>query len=117
MTVIRIGMDNLPDPDVVEIFDHKFTVRRVTRSVQRGLEAADKKINAALEAEDSDKIFTAIAEGVNVLLEPNGKQTQAKTVLIQSWKDDQLSLGQLRQLYDGVQESAVKVPPTSPPAT
>jgi hypothetical protein len=117
MAVIRIGTDNLPEPDVVEIFDHKFTIRRVTRSVQKGLEAVDRKLRAADDEEDADKIVALMAEGLDALLAPNGKQTAAKTVLMKLWKDDELSLDQINQLYEGVQESATKRPPTSTPTT
>lgn len=117
MAVIRIGADNLPEPDVVELFDHKFTVRRITRSVQKNLERVDKKVQDATGEEDSDKVVSTMAEGLDAMLEPNGKQTPAKTLLVQLWKDDTLSLDQITQLYEAVQESAAKRPPTSPTAT
>jgi vacuolar-type H+-ATPase subunit E/Vma4 len=117
MAVIRIGADNLPDPDVVELFDHKFTVRRVTRSVQKGLETVDKKLRAMGNEEDGDKIVALMAEGLDSLLAPNGKATPAKKVLADAWKADELSLDQLSSLYESVQESAAKRPPTSASAT
>lgn len=119
MAVIRIGTDNVPEPDVVELFDHKFTVRRVTRSIQRKLEATDKKLRAvqANDDADGDTLVATISEGLDVLLAPNGKQTAAKTVLAKHWRADELTLDQIGQLYEAVQESAAKRPPTSPAAT
>lgn len=111
--VIRVGIDALPEPDVVELFDHKFTVKRVTRSVQKALEQVDKKLSAdaASDADDdSDKIVALMAEGLNALLAPAGHKSSAKTVLVACWKDDRLSLDQLHSLYDGVQESAAARP-------
>ena len=117
MAVIRIGADNVPEPDIVELFDHKFTIKRVTRSVQKQLELTDKKLRGLGEDADGDKVVTAISEGLNALLAPNGKQTAAKTVLLDMWKKDQLGLDQIGQLYEAVQESAAKRPPTSVAAT
>lgn len=117
MAVIRIGADNLPEPDVVEVFDHKFTIRRVTRSVQKGLEAVDRKLRSAQDEDDSDKIVALMAEGLDALLEPNGKATPAKKVLMDLWKADDLSLDQINRLYEAVQESGTRRPPTSTPAT
>jgi hypothetical protein len=117
MAVIRIGADTGPEPDVVELFDHKFKVRRVTRSVQKALEAVDRKLQGLSDEADSDKIVSVMAEGLDALLQPNGKQTAAKTVLGQAWKNDTLSLDQINQLYESVQESATKRPPTSTSAT
>jgi hypothetical protein len=117
VATIRIGADNLPEPDTVELFDHKFTVRRITRSVQKGLEAVDRKLQASQDEEDADKIVGLMAEGLDALLAPNGKQTPAKKVLVDAWKADDLSLDQMRSLYEQVQESAALRPPTSNPAT
>jgi hypothetical protein len=58
-----------------------------------------------------------IAEGLDVLLQPNGQKTAAKTVLIKHWKADELSLDQITDLYEAVQESAARRPPTSPAGT
>lgn len=116
MAVIRIGADTHPEPDVVELFDHKFTVRRVTRSVQKGLETVDRKLRQLPEDTEGDKVVSLMAEGLDALLAPNGKRTAAKTVLTDAWKADRLSLDQIHELYDQVQESAAKRPPTSTPA-
>lgn len=116
MAVIRIGADTRPEPDIVELFDHKFTVRRVTRSVQKALEAVDKKLREMGESADGDKVIAIMSEGLDAMLEPNGKQAPAKKVLADAWKADELSLDQLNQLYESVQESASKRPPTSAPA-
>lgn len=112
MAVIRIGGENVPEPDVVEMFEHRFTVRRVTRSVQTALETVDKKLRALDESVEGDKLVGLMAEGLDAMLAPNGKGKAAKTVLMDAWKADDLSLDQVNQLYEGVQESATKRPPT-----
>jgi hypothetical protein len=114
-TIIKIGGEQR-EPDTIELFDHKFTVKRVTRSVQKKLEAADKKVRELGEDADSDRVVAIIADGCDALLEPNGKATAAKTVINQLWKSDDLGLDQIQELYEALQESAVKRPPTSAPA-
>lgn len=115
-TIIKIGADR-PEPDTIELFEHKFTVRRVTRSVQKKLEAVDKKIRQLGDEADGDKVVALISEGCDALLEPNGKATPAKKVLVDLWKADELGLDQVTDLYEALQESAAKRPPTSPAAT
>jgi hypothetical protein len=112
-TIIKIGADTAPEPDSVELFGHTFTVKRVTRSVQKGLEGVDKKLRAMNDDEDADKIVTLMAEGLDALLAPNGQGVPAKKVLVDAWKQDDLALDQINQLYEQVQESATKRPPTS----
>lgn len=109
-SVIRIGPDTLPERDTVDIFDHKFTIRRVTRSVQKKLEAADRKVVESQRGDDSDKFVAALVAGLDELLEPDGDGKPAKTVLLDLWKKDQLSLDQFNELYEGIQEAAVKRP-------
>lgn len=116
-TIIKIGTGTSPEPDVVELFDHRFTVKRVTRSVQKGLEGVDKKLRAMGDSDDADKIVALMAEGLDALLAPNGSGVPAKKVLTDAWKADDLALDQINQLYEQVQESATKRPPISAPAT
>lgn len=115
--IFRIGADTAPEPDVVELLDHTFTIRRVTRSVQKKLEQVDKKLRALDADADGDQVVAAMADGLDALLEPNGQRKAAKTVLVELWKTDVLALDQINQLYESVQESATKRPPTSPAAT
>ena len=115
-TIIKIGAER-PEADSIELFDHKFTVKRVTRSVQKALEAVDKKLKALDENTDGDKLVNVMAEGLDAMLESNGGGVPAKKLLVDLWKSDDLSLDQINQLYEGVQESATKRPPTSSPAT
>ena len=121
MAVIRVGGDNRPEPDTVEMFDHKFTVRRVTRSVQKDLEQVEKKLRAAQreiasgeDETDGDAIVGLLCEGISAVLAPNGKQTAAKTVLMKAWKDEALDIADFWDLYERVQESAAKRPTSAP---
>jgi len=115
--VFRIAADTAPEPDSIELLDHKFTIRRVTRSVQKQLETVDKNLRALADDADGDEVVKAMAEGLDALLEPNGQKKAAKTVLLELWKTDVLALDQINELYESVQESATKRPPTSPAAT
>jgi hypothetical protein len=116
-TIIKIGADTRPEQDAIELYEHKFMIRRVTRSVQKGLEAVDKKLRALDAEADGDKIVPVMAEGLDALLEPNGGGVPAKKVIVDLWKDETLSLDEINQLYEAVQENAAKRPPTSAPAT
>lgn len=107
---ITIGANNAPDPDVVVLFEHKYTVRRVTRSVQQALEQADKHAVTARDKGDSDKLVSAMSEGLDALLAAEGHETPAAKVLVEAWKDDRLSLADLAQLDNDLQESAASRP-------
>lgn len=115
--ILRINADNLPERDSINLFDHVFTVRRVTRPVQKALEATDRKLRQLDEDTDGDQLVALMADGLDALLEPNGKGTPAKKLLLDSWKAGTLSLDQLNMLYESVQESGAKRPPTSKSAT
>lgn len=116
MAVIKVGGSARPDPDIVELFDHKFTVKRITRSVQKALEAVDRKLNAMdkSDEDDSDKVVAVMAEGLSALLEPNGENVPAKKVLVDAWKADDLSFDEVQGLYVSLQEAATeRRPPIS----
>ena len=107
---IVIGGDNAPDPDVVVFFAQRYTIRRVTRSVQKLLEKADERVKDAVESDDSDKLVSAMAEGMDALLAPDGHDVPAKKAIGEAWKQDKLSADDLQTLYEQMQESAVQRP-------
>jgi hypothetical protein len=92
------------------LFDHKYTVRRVTRSVQKALEESDERVKAARNEDDSDKVVEAIAQGMDALLAGDGHETPASDVLTAAWSEDRLSLTDLMQLDNDLQEAAVARP-------
>ena len=96
----------------VDIFDHTYTVREVTRSVQKKLEGIDKKLIAVGKTDDSDKIVDVLVGGIAVLLAPTNGAPDAKNVLLEAWKADKLSLGQINNLFEGIQDSSVEARPT-----
>jgi hypothetical protein len=101
---------NLPEPDVVVFFEQKYTVRRVTRSVQKALEKSDIKVKAAVENDDSDMLVAAMADGMDALLDPDGHEVPAKKAITEAWKGDKLSAEDLQTMYQQLQESAVQRP-------
>lgn len=108
---ITVGGGNAPDPDVVELFDRRYTVREVTRSVQKKLESAEQKLKALADDEDdADKVMAVMAEGIDVLLAPVDHDEPARKVLVQAWKDDRMSLGAFQRLYADIQESSEQRP-------
>ena len=116
---IVIGGDNAPDPDVVILFDQKFTVRRITRSVQKALEKVEPRIAEEFKDPDgdSDKLVSLLAEGIDALLAPDGHAKHAKAVLTGAWKDDRLGIDDLADLYNGLQNTKAEDRPTSASAT
>lgn len=112
---IRLGgEDNAPEPVEVYLFEHKYLLRRITRSVQKQLEKVDKKLKttvAADDGEDSDRVVAVLGEGLAALLQNNGTESpDPKKVITDSWKADELDLRQLEELYDGLQEAAMERP-------
>lgn len=111
-TITIGGADNAPDPDFVVLFDQRYRVRLVTRSVQKLLEQADKKITSAMENGDSDKVVAAMAEGMDALLAPEGHEAPAKGAIVDAWKADKLALSDMQRLYDELQEVGAGQRPT-----
>jgi hypothetical protein len=112
---IRLGgEDNAPEAVEVYLFEHKYLLRRHTRSVEMKLDKANKKLNEALRAESDpggDKVITAFGEGLAVLLMNNGTESpDPKKVIIDSWKADKLDLQQIGDLYDELQEVQAERP-------
>lgn len=96
----------------VDLFGHLYTVRQVTRSVQKKLEATDKKLVAALKSDDGDKVIDAIIGGLDALLEPAEKSPAVGESLKDAWKNDRLSLNEINRLYESIQETAADDRPT-----
>jgi hypothetical protein len=108
---IRLGgEDNAPEPVEVYLFEHKYLLRKITRSVEKALNGAQKKMDA-LEDGDSDKVVALLGEGLGVLLMNNGTESpDPKKVITDAWKADTLGLSELTELYDGLQEAAMERP-------
>lgn len=99
------------DPVKVELFEHHYILKPVTRSVQKALEKIEGRLAQAAEDDDSDKFVGLVADGMDALLTANGTPVPpAKKVIQDAWKQDRLSLGQLRGLYESIQEAAAERP-------
>lgn len=107
----RITLADLTtERSTVEMFEHAYTVRPITRSVQKKLEALNGSLQALKEEEDSDKVVETLADGLDALLEPADGAPAPKKVIVAQWKADTLSLAQLHGLFEGVQQAAVARP-------
>jgi hypothetical protein len=111
---IRLGAeDNAPEPVEVYLFEHKYLLRKITRSVEKALDKAQKKMDALKDDEDgdADKVVALLGEGLGVLLMNNGTESpDPKKVITDAWKADTLGLSELTELYDGLQEAAMERP-------
>jgi hypothetical protein len=67
--VIRLA-DLNPEPTLIDLDEHRYRLRQVTRSVQKNLDKALKALNATDESDDLDKQATALIDAVDVLLDP-----------------------------------------------
>jgi hypothetical protein len=105
--VIRLA-DLNPEPTLIELDEHRYRLRQVTRSVQKNLDKALKALNATDESDDLDKQATALIDAVDVLLDPQDAAPAAKTVLLAAWKDDRLSAGQIGSLFEELNKSAAR---------
>lgn len=104
---IRLA-DLNPEPTVVELGEHSYTLRSVTRSVQKKLETALKELNAAENDTDGDKSIAAMVNAMDVLLAPSADAPAAKKVLTDAWKADTLSVDAIGRLFDSISESAAR---------
>jgi hypothetical protein len=102
--------DLATERSTVEMFEHTYTVRPITRSVQKKLEGLNEALQALADEEDSDKVVATLADGLDVLLDPVDGAPAPKGVIVKQWKADALSLSQLHGLFEGVQEAAVERP-------
>jgi hypothetical protein len=102
--------DLTAEPTTVEMFDHEYTVKTITRSVQKDLEKVDEALEALGGDDDSDKGVGVIIDGLAALLAPVNGNPAVKKLLTEKWKADELSLQQINALYESVQEAGVKRP-------
>lgn len=109
----RISLADLAgEATEVDLFGHIYTVRQVTRSVQKKLEGVEKKLRDALEADDADKVIDIIIGGLDALLEPGEESPPVGKSLRDAWKADRLSINEINRLYESIQETAADDRPT-----
>lgn len=117
MTVLRLGADNAPERPEVDLFGHKYRLRPLTRSVQMALQKADKELAALTDDDDmADHAIAVLAGTFDAMLVADGdEKRKPKTVIMEKWKADELSLPALRTFGDQLEERAVAADrPTSP---
>jgi hypothetical protein len=101
--------------EVVQVFDLAYRLNNITRSVEKKLTECDKKIREVIGDDDADgdKLVPVLAEALDAMLDPEGNnKRRAKTVVMEKWKADELSIDGLRRFADDLQERAVAARPT-----
>lgn len=97
---------DLFDPIEVDLWGPKFSVRQPTRAVERKVEEAFKKLEALDDEAGEDAALDALAELLDVLLEPipdaDGKKVHAKTVVRQKYKADEIGYGHVEMLFERI---------------
>lgn len=106
----RITLADLTaEPTTVELFDGTYRVLAITRSTQKKLDVAEKKLSES-ESEDSDELVALLIGVIAEIVEPVESAPPIKKTLLDAWKADKVGLGQLRGLYESVQEAALARP-------
>ncbi len=103
------------DPVPVELFGKTYSIRQVTKTVQKRLEDIQDRLNQAAQNDDADgdAVVAILADGIDALLAIEGQhRTPAKKVLMDRWEADKLSLTQLQQIFEGLQEEELEARPT-----
>jgi hypothetical protein len=97
---------DLFDPIEVDLWGPKFSVRQPTRAVERKVEEAFKNLEALDDEAGEDAALEALAELLDVLLEPigdeDGKKIHAKTVVRQKYKADEIGYGHVEMLFERI---------------
>lgn len=108
-----LGGVNRDRRPIVDVFEHAYRLRAVTRSVQKALDKVDADIQAFYKNDvaDGEEFTGLLAAAIDELLEPEGNnRTRAKTLILQKWKADDLQIDELRRFFDDLQERAVARP-------
>ncbi|HTU15634.1 MAG TPA: hypothetical protein VMF31_10575 [Solirubrobacterales bacterium] len=92
----------------VDLWGPTYTLRQPTRKIERQMDEVLEQLEGLPADATDEQTLAAIAEVVNVLLEPvpdeTGKKTAAKTVLKNKYKDESIGLGHVNQLFNGLME-------------
>jgi hypothetical protein len=103
------------EPVIVELFGKAYRLKPITKTVQKNLEKVTADLNSAFADEDADgdRIVKVLAEGIDALLGIEGAhRTPAKKVILDRWDADKLSVTQLNQIFEGLQEQEATARPT-----
>lgn len=111
MRTVKLNGNLAAEPTVVDLFDKKYRLKPITRSVQKGLEAVQDKLSGLGEDADGDAVVDVITDGFDVLLGIEGQhRTSAKKLLLSKWNADELAVDQLEQFFEALQEAAAARP-------
>ena len=125
----KIVAAELFDEVEVDLWGYPFELVETTLKVEQRLDEYLKRISESQENEDDperDASTLEVAElygdMLNIALKPlegpEGKKTQAKTVLLKMLKDDKIGRVHIEALVERIQDMAVeRTRPTSPPQT
>lgn len=111
--VLSLGSNgSTPDRPLVDVYGKAFRVRTITRSVQKALDGLDRDLREFLKDEDADGdgLISIYGRGLDAFLAPEGHRTTATKLIMAEWNADRLTLGQIREFADRLQELAVKRP-------
>lgn len=102
--------DLTSEPTTVELFECSYSVKTLTRSVQKQLEKVQPKLAAINKQDDSDQAIALLADAFDVLLAPENGSPPAKKTITEAWKRDEITVGQLGALFDQVEKASAARP-------
>lgn len=101
---------DLFEPIIVNLWGPEYSVKQPTKKVERLMEAAMENIDALPEKSEGDDEFNAVVEVIDILLDPitpdgeTKKTPAAKTHLKAKYKSEEIGIGHLNQLLQGLLE-------------
>lgn len=114
----RITAADLFEDVEVDLWGAEFRLRELTKKVSAQLTEREAVLEGADE-NDHDAVIGAMADVLDVLLEPlgdgDGKKVRAKTVLVRKWDANEVGVDRLTAISDGIRRAAQeRGNPTSP---
>lgn len=98
----RITLGGYDDPEV-DILGELYTVRPVTKPIQAAMDAADKLIIAAPDAETLIKAYGAALDVR--LQQTKDKQPKASAVIKKGWADGTVAMNHVAQLVTDIADT------------
>ena len=113
MKTINAATDLFP-PFVVDLWGPTFSVRQPTRAVERKVQAALEEIENIPEDADDKVVVDALAELLDVLLEPlpdeDGKKTHAKTIVRKKYAAEEIGVAHIERMFELIAEQRAERP-------
>lgn len=97
-----------PEPIEIEMWGRIFTLRKVTRSVQRTISELSEKLDVTT---DDDEAVVLFGDLIDAVAQPaNGQRKTAGGLINEKWLADELEVAEIQRFAVEVQEAAAERP-------